>query len=97
MHPLEILRRPIITEKSTLLQQQGKYVFHVVSRANKMQIKEAVEKAFGVKVRHVNTLTVPEKRRRSRQRGGTEVRSKAWKKAIVTLTRGERIEFFEGA
>ena len=96
MHPLEILRRPIITEKSTLLQEMGQYVFHVVPRANKMQIKEAVEKAFGVKVQHVNTLTVPEKRRRSRQRGGTEVRSKSWKKAIVTLNRGERIEFFEG-
>jgi large subunit ribosomal protein L23 len=97
MHPLEVLRRPIITEKSTLLQEKGKYVFQVDEAANKMQIKEAVEKAFEVHVRVVHVLHVPGKMRRSRRRqGGTEVRSRPWKKAIVSLRAGDRIELFPG-
>lgn len=93
IHLYEILRRPIITEKSTLLQGQSKYVFEVDREANKLRIKEAVELAFNVKVQAVNTLTIPPKvRMRGRRRG---IRP-GWKKAIVTLRQGEKIEFFEG-
>jgi large subunit ribosomal protein L23 len=95
MHPLEVLRRPVVTEKSVRLTEEGKYVFHTHPNANKLQIKEAVAQAFDVTVLRVNTMTMPGKRRRSRQRGGWEVRSKSWKKAIVTLAPGERIELFE--
>ena len=70
MHPLEVLRRPVVTEKSVLLAEEGKYVFHTHPNANKLQIKAAVAQAFDVTVLKVNTLTMPGKRRRSRQRGG---------------------------
>lgn len=93
MHPLEVIRRPIVTEKDTLLKQWNKYTFEVARDANKIQIKEAVEKAFNVKVVAVNVLTVPGKwRRRGKRRGLTP----PWKKAIVTLAQGQKIELFEG-
>lgn len=94
MHPLDILRRPIVTEKSTLLQEAGKYTFQVDGSASKIQIKEAVEKAFNVKVRAVNTIRMPGKKRFSRRVRGTETRTKPWKKAIVTLAPGQTIELF---
>ena len=93
MHLYEILRRPLITEKGTVLQAQGKYAFEVAGRANKEQVKQAVEKAFKVKVTQVNVMTVPGKGRRMR---GRLVLSPSWKKAIVTLKPGDKIEFFEG-
>ncbi len=89
----EILRRPLITEKSTALQAQGKYAFEVASGANKPQIKQAVERAFKVEVTAVNVLIVPGKRRRL---GRRELPAHPWKKAIVTLKPGDKIELFEG-
>ncbi len=92
MHLYEILRRPLITEKSATLQAQGKYAFEVAGGANKVQIKEAVEKAFKVKVTAVNVMTVPGKERRI---GRRVVMTRSWKKAIVTLKPGDKIELFE--
>ena len=93
MHLYEVLRRPLITEKNTDLQAQGKYAFEVGHEANKPQIKQAVEKAFNVRVTAVNVLTVPGKRRRV---GRRVVLTPSWKKAIVTLQPGDKIGFFEG-
>ena len=93
MHLYEVLRRPLITEKNTGLQAQGKYAFEVTKEANKHQIKQAVEKAFSVKVNAVNVMTVAGKPRRMR---GREVPARPWRKAVVTLKPGDKIEFFEG-
>lgn len=93
MHVYNVLRRPLITEKGTALQAHNKYAFEVDKQANKIQIKEAVEKAFKVEVTAVNVCHMPGKMRRvGRSRG----MSQAWKKAIVTLKAGQKIEFFEG-
>ncbi len=94
MHLYEVLRRPLITEKSTLLQAQGKYAFEVAGEANKPQIRQAVEKAFKVEVTSVNVMLLPGERRRV---GRRQVARPSWKKAIVTLKPGDKIEFFEGA
>ena len=93
MHLYEVLRRPLITEKDTILQAQGKYAFEVAKESNKPQIKQAVEKAFKVKVTAVNVMTVPGKGRRV---GRRQVLTQSWKKAIVTLQPGDKIGFFEG-
>ena len=93
MHLYEVLRRPLITEKSTVLQAQGKYGFEVAGEATKHQIKQAVEKSFNVKVNAVNVMTVPGKNRRV---GRRLVLTPSWKKAIVTLKPGDKIGFFEG-
>jgi len=93
VHLYEVLRRPLITEKNTSLQAQGKYAFEVARGANKNQIKQAVEKAFKVKVTTVNVMTISSKRRRV---GRREVLTQSWKKAIVTLKPGDKIELFEG-
>ncbi len=93
MHLYEVLRRPLITEKNTLLQAQGKYAFEIASEANKPQVKQAVEKVFKVKVLAVNVMTVPPKTRRV---GRRQVLTQSWKKAIVTLKPGDKIELFEG-
>lgn len=93
MHTYEVLRRPVITEKNTMLVEQNKYTFEVARDANKPQIKEAVEKAFKVKVSSVNVIHVPGKMRRAgRMRGMTQ----SWKKAVITLEKGYKIELFEG-
>ena len=92
MHLYEILRRPLVTEKNAALQAEGKYAFEVAGVANKIQIKQAVEKAFKVKVTAVNVMTVPGKERRI---GRRIVKTASWKKAIVTLKSGDKIEFFE--
>lgn len=93
MHVYEVIRRPVITEKSTALQEQDKYVFEVAEAANKLQIKEAVETVFKVSVLDVNVMRVRGKWRRiGKGRGMT----RSWKKAIVTLASGQRIELFEG-
>jgi len=89
----QILRRPLITEKNTMLQAQGKYAFEVTSEANKHQVKEAVEKAFRVKVMAVNIISVKGKRRRV---GRRIVLTPAYKKALITLKEGDKIELFEG-
>jgi len=93
MHLYEVLRRPLITEKNSILQAQSKYAFEVAKEANKPQIKQAVEKAFKVKVTTVNVMTVPGKTRRV---GRQQVLTQSWKKAVVTLKPGDKIEFFEG-
>ncbi len=93
MHTYDVLRRPVITEKNTDLMDQNKYVFEARKDANKAQIKTAVEKAFDVTVTAVNVITVP-----PRPRGFGRMRGHrpAWKKAIVTLKPGDKIEIFEG-
>jgi len=87
------LRRPLITEKNTSLQTLDKYAFEVAGEANKQQVKQAVEKAFKVKVTAVNVISVPGKERRI---GRSKVLTRSWKKAIVTLKSGDSIQFFEG-
>ena len=94
MNLYEVLRRPLITEKSTILQAEGKYAFEVAKEANKPQIKQAVEKAFKVEVTKVNVINMPGKRRRL---GRRVLPAHPWKKAIVTLKPGDKIEYFEGA
>ena len=89
----DIIRRPLITEKATDLQTDDRYVFEVARSANKLQVKDAVEKAFNVHVVDVNVLTVPGKVRR---RGRREIPTSAWKKAIVKLKAGDKITYFEG-
>jgi large subunit ribosomal protein L23 len=93
LHPYAVLLRPIITEKSTLLTGQDKYVFEVDIRANKNQIKEAVQVAFNVRVSNVNTMTMKGKPKRF---GRRIVNRPDWKKAVVTLVPGDKIELFEG-
>ncbi len=93
MNIWDVLRRPVITEKNTRLGETGQYMFVVDRRANKTQVKEAVEVAFNVKVHAVNTLNVPAKVRR---RGRVLGERSGYKKAIVTLEAGNSIEFFEG-
>jgi large subunit ribosomal protein L23 len=88
----EIIRRPIVTEKSMAGVREGRYTFEVDLRANKVEIRKAVEEIWPVKVAKVNTMIVPGKPRRvGRSRGHRP----DWKKAIVTLREG-RIEFFDG-
>lgn len=89
-----VLRRPIVTEKSTLQSEQGRYVFEVDQNASKHDIAKAVEWAFDVKVVKVNTLTMPGKVKRYGQRPSKQP---DWKKAIVLLQAGDTIQLFEGA
>jgi len=93
VHLYEVLRRPLITEKATLLKEGDKYAFEVANKASKPQIKEAVEQAFRVRVNGVNVITMPGKTKRF---GRRQVTSSSWKKAIVTLAPGDKITFFEG-
>jgi len=94
MNPSDVLKRPLITEKATLLKSTTNSVsFEVDRRAKKKQILEAVEKLFKVKVVDVRTMNVSGKVKR---RGRTVGLRPGWKKAIVTLKVGEKIEFFEG-
>ncbi len=90
----EVLKDPVITEKGTIIKEEGnKVAFYVDVRANKKEIKEAIENIFGVKVDRVNTMKIPGKlRRMGRSEGKTSTR----KKAYVTLKKGEKIEIFEG-
>ncbi|MGE5698592.1 MAG: 50S ribosomal protein L23 [Deltaproteobacteria bacterium] len=94
MNPSDILKRPLITEKATLLKGTSNAVsFEVDRRAKKKQIQEAVEKMFKVKVVDVRTMNVTGKVKR---RGRTVGLRPGWKKAVVTLKAGDKIEFFEG-
>jgi large subunit ribosomal protein L23 len=93
VHPYEVLIRPIVTEKSTLQGEQGRYTFEVHPAANKHQIKEAVEKIFDVQVVAVNVITVPGK---SRRYGRHVSKPHPWKKATIKLAEGQSIGFFEG-
>ena len=95
LHIYDIIRRPVITEKSTLIAEaENKYVFEVDRRANKIQIKEAVEEIFELddQVVKVNTMVMPAKR--GRRGRNSYIRSRQWKKAVVTLEEGVTIELF---
>lgn len=95
IHPYEVLRRPIVTEKSTLLTGHRQYVFEVAVGANKPQIKAAVELAFNVTVEAVNT-TMAHGRRRKNKFGKSAGEPPVFKKAMVKVAAGQTIEFFEG-
>lgn len=93
----EILRRPIITEKTNYQNEDlHQYVFEVASGATKAMVKEAVEKIFDVKVVRVNMMNMPAKKKRSLRNRRTVSRRKAYKKAIVLLTPEDTIPMFEG-
>jgi large subunit ribosomal protein L23 len=92
-NPRDILLRPVVSEKSYGLLDEGKYTFIVAPDANKTQIRIAVEGVFGVKVTGVNTLNRPGKRRRTRYGWGQRADTK---RAIVTLAEGDRIDIFGG-
>ena len=94
MQLFEVLRRPLITEKYSGQQAQGKYTFEVAAATTKFQIKQAVEKAFKVRVTSVNVLNVAGKNRR---RGRMIIPARPLKKAVVTLKPGDKIEIFEGS
>jgi|SRR5215211_1762372 len=90
----QVIIEPVVSEKSYALMADGKYTFRVDDRAHKTQISRAVEEIFGVEVVEVRTLQVrPKPKRRGLHRGTT----RGWKKAIVQLAPGDRIELFEGA
>lgn len=91
--PYEILERPLITERATILaedQKSPQYVFKVHVNANKIEIRHAIEKAFNVKVADINTIKVKGKTKRQ---GRTQGKRANWKKAFVTLQQGQKIEF----
>jgi len=90
----DIIRGPVVTEKTTLQKELNNQVtLKVDKRANRVEIKEAVEKNFNTKVKQIRTIQVKGK---VKQRGKILGRKKDWKKAIVTLMPGQRIDFFEG-
>jgi large subunit ribosomal protein L23 len=90
----QIIKRPLITEKSTRQKEEGNQIAFVVDpKASKIEICQAVEKLFKVKVRRVHTMNLLGKRKRLGRFTGWK---SDWKKAIVTLREGDRIEFFEG-
>lgn len=89
----DVIKRPIISEKSTALAEvAGKYAFEVDTKANKQEIRDAVQGLFNVKVREVRTLVVHGKVKRV---GRFETKRPNWKKALVTLAEGQKIEFFQ--
>ena len=94
MDPRNVIIRPVISEKSYALIAEGKYTFRVHDRAHKTQIAQAVEEVFDVAVASVRTAKV---RAKPKRRGLHQGRTRAWKKAVVQLAPGERIELFEGA
>lgn len=94
MDSRQVVIEPVISEKSYALMAAGKYTFRVHDRAQKTQIAHAVEEIFGVTVTGVRTAHV---RSKPKRRGNHRGKTRAWKKAIVQLGPGERIELFEGA
>ncbi len=94
MNTFAVLVRPIVTEKSTLLQEQDRYVFEVLPTANKFTVRQAVEQAYNVKVIKVNMVRNGGKLKRY---GPRRVMTAGRKKAVVTLRPGDRIQIFEGA
>ena len=89
--PREVIIRPVITENSYDMMEQGCYTFEVAKDANKIEIAQAIEAIFKVKVTKVNTLNVKAKPKRMRYRVG---KTRTWKKAMVTLAEGDKIEIF---
>jgi large subunit ribosomal protein L23 len=94
MDTRQVIIRPIVSEKSYALIAQNKYTFRVHPDAHKTQIRNAVEEIFNVHVTDVKTMTLKPKPKR---RGYTTGRTRGWKKAVVQLAPGDRIELFEGA
>ena len=92
-HKYAILKRPLVTEKSTLMQDDGRYVFEVAKTATKLEIKEAVQESFGVTVIKVNTMNVKGKMKRI---GPRFSQKRSWKKAVVSVAPGDSITLFEG-
>jgi large subunit ribosomal protein L23 len=92
-NPRDVLLKPVISEKSYRLVDEGKYTFLVAPDANKTQIRQAVEQVFRVRVTGVNTLNRPGKRRRTRYGWGKRADTK---RAVVTLAEGDRIDVFGG-
>ena len=90
----QVIIEPVVSEKSYALMADGKYTFRVDDRAHKTQIAAAVERIFGVRVAAVRTAKI---RSKPKRRGLHSGRTRSWKKAIVQLAPGERIELFEGA
>lgn len=95
MHIYEVVKRPVVTEKSVILaDDENKFTFEVDMRANKLQVADAVSAAFDVTVEDVHIMVMPAKTRRTRR--GIGVRKPKWKKAIVRLVAGDSIQIFEG-
>lgn len=94
MDPRQIIVEPVISEKSYALMADNKYTFRVNDRAHKTQIRSAVEEIFSVEVVAVRTSRV---RSKPKRRGVHSGRTRAWKKAVVELSPGDKIELFEGA
>ena len=90
----DIIIRPVISEKSSRLMEKNQYTFEVHPRANKIQIRNAIQEIFKVKVEKVHTIKVHSKPKRMGMFVG---KSRSWKKAIVSVQQGQRIDFFEGA
>ena len=94
MNPYQIIKGPLITEKSTIQKElNNQLTFEVDRRANRVEIRHAVEKIFNVRVKQVRTMQITGKVKRV---GRTLGKRRNWKKAVVTLAKGENIEFFEG-
>jgi large subunit ribosomal protein L23 len=93
MDPTQVIIRPVVSEKSYVLAEAGKYTFRVHDRAHKTQIRHAVEQLFDVNVLDVRTASVKSKPKR---RGQTAGRSRQWKKAIVQVGPGQTIPIFRG-
>jgi large subunit ribosomal protein L23 len=92
----EILKRPLVTEKMTMLQERRQYAFEVDTSANKVEIAHAVERKFNVSVESIRTLMLKGKAKSQlTRRGRFSGRTSHWKKAIVTLKEGEKIDFVE--
>ncbi len=92
MEIYQIIKRPLVTEKTTLAKETNKYYFEVDRRANKIEIGQAVEKLFKVKVINVRTMNMTGKKKRV---GRVLGRKRDWKKAMVTLAPGSSIEIFQ--
>jgi large subunit ribosomal protein L23 len=94
MNPYQIIRGPVITEKGTIQKEaNNQLTFEVDRRANRVEIRHAIENIFGVRVEKVRTMQIKGKVKRL---GRTMGKRRDWKKAIVTLAEGQNIEFFEG-
>jgi large subunit ribosomal protein L23 len=96
LSPWATILRPVVSEKSTVLGDHGKYVFEVAPTANKIQIKHAVEEAFANKKIQVASVNIVHVSGKIRRRGRTVGTTRSWKKAIVTLKAGQSLDLFEG-
>lgn len=96
LHPYDVIRRPVVTEKATILQDEhNQYVFEIAPNANKLQVKEAIELIFGIakdNILNVRTMTMPAKRARRGRK--YYLRTRQWKKAVITLASNSKIELF---